>query len=294
MATGEIVFMAGANEARFPDSNSIFVDDDVPTVIDPATRREDFERIERERGVGLVINSHYHVDHVRYNSLFPDAEVLAHELDAPAIRSLDENARIVGIADMPWAEVWKGAMRDTWGWTETRVTRTVSGGEEVSLGANTVRFIHAPGHTPGHMCVQFIEKSVVYLGDIDLTRFGPWYGNRASSIDDFLDSIERLKGMTAETWYTAHGKGVLHGDITDRLDAYASVVFDRDRRVLDCLEESGPLTLDEIIDKAIIFGRRWDPPQMFEFFEGTMVGKHLERLERMDSARLEGGRWRLS
>jgi glyoxylase-like metal-dependent hydrolase (beta-lactamase superfamily II) len=291
MVSGEIVFVEGANEARFPDSNCLYVDDEILTVIDPATRPETFERLERERGVRLVVNSHYHVDHVRYNRLFPNAEFLAHEADAPAIRSLDDNARIVGIADEPWAEIWKNVMRQTWGWVDTEVSRTVRGGEELNTGANTLRFVHTPGHTPGHMCVEFVEKRVVYLGDIDLTRFGPWYGNRVSDIDDFLRSIELLKGMTAETWYTAHGKGIIHGDIRDRLDAYESVIFDRDRRLLEYLEEAGPRTLTEIIDRAIIFGRRWDPPEMFEFFEGTMVGKHLDRLERRGSLRLAGDRW---
>lgn len=291
MASGEIVFIAGANDARFPDAHSIFVDDEVSTVIDPATRREDLECIEREHGVRLVINSHYHVDHVRYNNLFPNAEFAAHELDAPAIGSLDENARMAGIAGMPWADMWKGAMRDMWGWTETAVTRTVADGEEIRLGANTLRFIHTPGHTPGHMCVEFVEKEAVYLGDIDLTRFGPWYGNRASSIDDFLASIERLKGMTAGTWYTAHGKGVFHGDITDRLDAYAAVVSQRDDRLLDFLGGAGPSTLEELIDQAIVFGRRWEPPEMFEFFEGMMVGKHLERLGRRGLVAELDGRW---
>lgn len=35
----------------------------------------------------------------------------------------------------------------------------------------------------------------------------------------------------------------------------------------------------------------WDPPEMFDFFEGMMVGKHLERLELLGLVVCRGGRW---
>lgn len=289
MASGEIIFMGGENRGRFPNAHCLFIDDEIPTVIDPASQPVELERLEREVGIRLVVNTHYHVDHVRYNRLFPDAEFVAHELDAPAIESLDVNARIVGIAGKPWEPVWKNVMRDTWGWTETRVVHTVSEGDEMSLGENTIRFIHTPGHTPGHMCVEFVEKKAVYLADIDLTSFGPWYGNRSSSIDDFLASIERLKDFDADTWYTAHGEGTIQGDIHERLDRYADVVHDRDRRLLEFLGH--PRSISEIIGRTIVFGRRWDPPEMFEFFEGMMIEKHLERLERQGLVSLRDGYW---
>jgi glyoxylase-like metal-dependent hydrolase (beta-lactamase superfamily II) len=139
------------------------------------------------------------------------------------------------------------------------------------------------------MCVEFVEEKAVYLADIDLTRFGPWYGNKSSSIDDFLDSIERLKGVDADTWYTSHGDGIIHGDIRGRLDAYASVIMDRESRLLDLLGE--PRTMKEIVDRAVIFGKPWEPPEMFEFFEGTMIEKHLARLERAGLVEPKDDRW---
>jgi glyoxylase-like metal-dependent hydrolase (beta-lactamase superfamily II) len=290
MSSGEIVFLAGEHGARFPDGNCLFIDDDVPTVVDPATRKDELERIQREHGVGLVINTHYHVDHTRFNSLFPDAEVAAHPADAPAIESLEAMAHMVGIEDKPWLPVWMSVMQERWGYAPRKVTRLVSDGDEMSLGKNTVRFVHVPGHTPGNMCLHFLEKNAVYLADIDLTPFGPWYGNRYSDIDAFLHSIERVKTLGADTWYTAHGDGIIHGDITGRLDAFAGVVADRDRRLLEFLAE--PRTDQDIVDATIIYGKRWDPPEMFEYFEGLMAGKHLARLERAGKVVLDDGRWR--
>jgi glyoxylase-like metal-dependent hydrolase (beta-lactamase superfamily II) len=292
MPTGDIVFIAGEHGARFPDGNCLFVDDEIPTVIDPATRRHDLERIDVEKGVRLVIDTHYHVDHTRYNKLFTGADLAAHAADAKAIESIDGMAEMVGIEDKPWLDIWKAVMQEQWGYEPCRVTRPVADGDEMSLGATTVRFLHMPGHTPGNMCLHFVEQNAAYLADIDLTPFGPWYGNRYSDIDAFLGSIERVKTIGADVWYTAHGDGIIYGDIAERLDAFAAVVADRDRRLMEFLDK--PRAFEEIIDATIIYGKRWEPPEMFDYFEGTMVGKHLARLERRGKVRFEDGRWDLA
>ncbi len=289
MASGDIVFIDGDNRARFPDSHCLFVDDELPAVIDPATKRDELEGLHREKGIGIVVNSHYHIDHTRYDSLFNGAELLASAVDAPAIEDLDELARATGVDDAPWFDIWKSTVRERWNWTERHVALRVEDRDELCLGMNTLRFIHAPGHTAGHMCVHFVEKGAVFLADIELGSFGPWYANRGSDVDAFLDSIEKLKALEADTWYTSHGKGVLQGDIRDRLDAFAGVIYERDERLLEFL--SRPRTREEIVSEALIYRRRWEPPQLFELFEWNMASKHLARLERLGLAARDGDRW---
>jgi len=289
MPGGEILFLKGDKGARFPDANSLFIDDEIPTFMDPATRPVDLERLRDEKGAALVIDTHYHVDHTRYNRLFPGAELAAHPADAPAIGSLDEMAKVVGTVDQPWVDIWKGVMRDWWGYREMEVARALEDGEEICLGANTLRIHHAPGHTPGHIVIEFVEKRAVYLADIDMGSFGPWYGNRASDIDSFLESIEMVRGLDADTWYTAHENGALEGDISERLDAFAHVVDERDARVVEFLKS--PRDRGEIIDATLIYRKRWEPPDIFEFFEWMQVKKHLDRLERRGVVVREGDRW---
>jgi len=165
---------------------------------------------------------------------------------------------------------------------------------ELYFAKSDLRFkvISTPGHTPGHMCVHFLEKRAVYLADIDLTSFGPWYGNRFSSVDDFLLSIDRLRGLDAEVWYTAHEEGEIQGDISERLDAFERIIFEREERILSYLDRER--TLGEMVDRLFIYGRRWRPNEMFEFFEGTMVTKHLERLERLGVVERRGRAWALT
>lgn len=289
MASGEVFFIEGENSGRFPHCNAIFVDDELPAIIDPATREDYLLNLHREKRIRLVINSHYHIDHTRYNRLFRGSTFAAHRLDAPAIQSLDENAKYAGIYEKPWFPAWKKVVREVWRHEEVEIGRTLEDLEEICLGQNTMRIIHAPGHTPGHICVEFVERKAVYLADMDLTRFGPWYGNALSDIDSFLSSIERLKRVKAETWYTAHGEGVISGDITERLEVYGSIIHERDRRILEFLSKER--TKDEIIERALIYGKKWDPPQMFAFFEWMMVSKHIQRLEKMGLVASKGDRY---
>jgi glyoxylase-like metal-dependent hydrolase (beta-lactamase superfamily II) len=258
--------------------------------VDPATRKADLEKLDRERGIEVVIDTHYHVDHTRFNGLFDGAELLAHPADAPAIESIEAMAHMVGIEDKPWLGIWKTVMTEQWGYTPMPVTRRVADSEELCLGKNTVRFVHVPGHTPGNMCLHFLEKNAVYLADIDLTPFGPWYGNRYSDIDDFLASIERVKTLGADLWYTAHGQGLIAGDITARLEAFAAVIHDRESRILDFV--ASPRTFGQIVDATIIYGKRWEPAEMFDYFEGTMLAKHLDRMRRSGAVLLDDGMWR--
>ena len=49
----------------------------------------------------------------------------------------------------------------------------------------------------------------VFLGDIDLTSFGPHYGDLSSSLDDLFTSIGRLRDVEARWYGTSYQVGVL-------------------------------------------------------------------------------------
>ncbi|MHA1432095.1 MAG: MBL fold metallo-hydrolase [Candidatus Freyarchaeota archaeon] len=73
-----------------------------------------------------------------------------------------------------------------------------------SLGDTKLQVLHTPGHSRGHCCFLLPEEKIVFLSDIDLTSFGPWYGALDSNVDDFIDSIEKLKRMSFEIAVTSH------------------------------------------------------------------------------------------
>ena len=74
--------------AKYPQSNSVFIDDKIRTVIDPASDEEKLLRLNHERRIEVIINSHSHEDHFLYNSRFPEAQLWVHALSAPAFRDM--------------------------------------------------------------------------------------------------------------------------------------------------------------------------------------------------------------
>ena len=67
-------------------------------------------------------------------------------------------------------------------------------------------------------------------------------------------------------------------DIAGRLRAFAAVVESRDRCILELLDR--PRTIVELIEASPIYGGRAYAPGVLDYWEGQMIRKHLERLER--------------
>ena len=76
-------------------------------------------------------------------------------------------------------------------------------------GGVSVTAIHLPGHTRGHCALLVEPAGVAFIGDIDLTGFGPYYGDATSSLADFRSSLEAVKAIPARAWVTSHHRGVV-------------------------------------------------------------------------------------
>lgn len=50
------------------------------------------------------------------------------------------------------------------------------------------------------------------MGDYDLTKFGPFYGDFFASIEDTIASVEHLRTIPAKVWLTSHGVGIFEKD----------------------------------------------------------------------------------
>jgi hypothetical protein len=52
---------------------------------------------------------------------------------------------------------------------------------------------------------------VLYFGDVDLSSFGPYYGDAWSSLEDFERTLAMVEGIEARWYATFHHVGVLDG-----------------------------------------------------------------------------------
>jgi glyoxylase-like metal-dependent hydrolase (beta-lactamase superfamily II) len=237
-----------------------------------------------------VLNSHCHEDHVAGNHRFPDVPWHFHALDLPGIRSLDGMMAIYGF-DAATDAAFRRVVVEDFHWTARPDAVAYGHGDVFDLGGVRVRAIHAPGHTRGH-CVLAIEPDgVLYLGDIDLSSFGPYYGDAWSSLDDFTRTLARVREIDARWYATFHHVGIIEGRTAflARLDRFAAVIDDRERRLLAFLDV--PRTLDEIAIHRFVY-RPGDPVAYADAVERRSMSQHLARLARQGRVReAEPARW---
>ncbi len=287
---GKIRFMRGG---KYPQSNSLLIDDDTRAIIDPACDEEKLLKIHRERPIEVVINSHGHEDHFLYNSRFPDAQLWVHELDAAAFKDINaflgqffRPAEMDEKLDAAWTRFFTEIVR----YQPKAPDRLLADEEILDFGQTRVQVLHTPGHCPGHLSFHFLAEKVIFLADLDLVKFGPYYGDKASSIEDTITSLQRLAKIDADVYLVSHGKdGILQGDPA-HIHRYLNVIFQREEKLLALLA-SGPKTLEQITAQGIIYGGRslengaWD----LSMSEQAMMRKHLERLARMGNIREANG-----
>ncbi|TDA31899.1 MAG: MBL fold metallo-hydrolase [Hadesarchaea archaeon] len=285
-----IYFVEGENRGRYPFSNSLLLKGrNLTALIDTGIGPERARELAKEEKVDLLLVSHGHEDHFCQNRLFEGAKVLCHREDAPAVRSVK---RLEALYGCPNEEIGNGMMEFLIGMFDlgdSRVDVELEGGEVLDLGGLEVEVLHTPGHSSGHCCFWIPSERLLFLADIDLTSFGPWYGCVDSDIDQFLSSLKRVKELPVEVAVTSH-KGVVRGreEIREKLEEYGKKIEEREKRLLAFLEEER--TLKEIVDAALIYGRFPEPQVFYRLFERMMVEKHLRRMEeRGEVVRTERG-----
>jgi glyoxylase-like metal-dependent hydrolase (beta-lactamase superfamily II) len=259
------------NDGRYPFAHSLFLEGEPGLLIDTGAGQNLAQLANR---VDRVIISHYHRDHVTDNALFSDASFWIHSLDAPGVTSEQGFFKLSGLGRISGESYW--AMVGQSGFTATEVDGCIEEGLRIDLGTMTVRVLHTPGHTPGHCAFLIEEYETIFAVDIDLTSFGPWYGNPTSDPAQFQHSIRRVRDLKPSLLLTSHCEPVRSG-ITRRLSEYAAVIDYREETIYQALK-GGPLTLDQLIDQKILYGRHPYPEPVYRFFEGNMVLKHLQSM----------------
>lgn len=288
---GRITFIPGRNGGRYPYCHSLFIDDDVKAVIDPASDEGALLDIREKRGVDVVINSHYHEDHMMYNYLFPDAELWVPEKDGPAFSSEDTFIEWYNLPSKEYVDKWRGILRNQFNFKERTPSRLLKDRDMLDFGNTKVQVVHTPGHTWGHSCFFFPGEEIMFLADMDLTRFGPWYGDVVSDIDDFIASVERVRRYPARIFITGHEHGIFEAPIEDLFDKYLAVIEDRERKLLDLLKQ--PRTMEDIVNARIVYKKPREPAEYYYFGEWAIMGKHLERLIKRGTVIEENGRYSL-
>jgi glyoxylase-like metal-dependent hydrolase (beta-lactamase superfamily II) len=292
-AYGRAVVLVGPDGGRYPDGNSLLVRGGEETVlVDPSLGIRD-RRAELE-AVDWCLASHCHEDHVAGLDLFAGRPFRLHDADAAGIESLDAFLEIYGFPP-EIAEPFARVLTERFHYVPRSDAETFSEGAVFDLGGVRIRVLHTPGHTRGHCCFLIEDEAgegpVLYLGDIDLSSFGPYYGDAWSDLEAFERSLARVRDVEARWYATFHHIGVLERPaFLERLERFGGVIASREQRLLEYLAE--PHSLDEIAAHRFVY-RPGDDVLFAEAVERRSMGQHLARLEREGGVeQSEPGRFR--
>lgn len=273
---GRVTVFFGEKNGKYPDANQVIVrGSDTQVAFDtPISANHIGPEFEAS---DMVILGHVHEDHMAGLHLLPNAPVHVHEADLAAARSW-EGLRAAYGSDESYVDEMLAKFKRDFFYAPRPDAIGYKDGAVWDLGGSRVRAFHMPGHTAGHCALLVEPEGVAFIGDIDLSGFGPYYGDASSSLGDFRRSLKRVADIPAEVWVTSHHRGVY----TDRekflsdLAAYAATLDARDKRLTDLLRES-PKTLAQLVDCRLLY-----PPGHQDLWvvdaETRSISMHLEEM----------------
>jgi glyoxylase-like metal-dependent hydrolase (beta-lactamase superfamily II) len=286
--TDRVSVLVGAENGHYPSGNTLLVrGTSEAVVIDPSVD------VIRRGGVPVaidaVINSHSHEDHVSCNGFFADARVHIHEADLDGIRTLSGLMDIYGF-EVDTRRKFEKVVLEQFHFAPRPDAEGFSDGHVFELGGLSVEAVHLPGHTRGHSGFR-VSDDVFFLSDIDLSGFGPYYGDAWSDLEDFEESLRRVRDEEASWYVTSHHKGVIEGRacFVEMVDAFASVIDRRHDAMLDFLGE--PRTIDEMVEHRFIYRPHVENLFVSEV-ESRSARLHLDRMiRRGEASEVETGRY---
>lgn len=274
---GPVAVHLGEKSGKYPDGNQIIVTGadarvafDTPLVANRIGTEFD--------DVDLVILGHAHEDHMAGLHRVPRAKVQVHEADLAAVQSWAGLKAHYGYPEAVMPAMREMIDRDFFYHPRPDATGYHDGATWDLGGCVRIRAQHLPGHTSGHCALLVDSEGLAFIGDIDLTGFGPYYGDVTSSLASFRVSLRKVAELEAKVWVTSHHRAV----ITERsqfladLAKFAAKIDERSDKLLGYLREK-PHTLAELVQRRLLY-----PPGFYLPYvpsaEENSIRMHLDEL----------------
>ncbi len=273
----------GENRARFPEANSLLIDDEILVLVDAGSSLRNIERTVQSCGhamkdIDQIILTHFHVDHKGHAAEIMNlsqCELLCHPLAKQGIESLDGTVEFYGIKGHQYYSSWRELIdiRLPHVVEDYQVTGFFESGKTISFGETELIPVHAPGHTKDHTVFGINGTDIVFLVDIDLTRFGPWYGNAVSDIHEFRESIQRILALEPKVGISSHLLNPIETNLRERLLQYLAIFDEREQRIIQNIRQ-GINTIRSLARVPTIYPRI--PMDAYLIFEEYMLEKHID------------------
>ena len=274
---GPVAVHLGDKSGKYPDGNQVLVHGaDLQVAFDtPQVANRigpDFDHVD------LVILGHVHEDHMAGLHRVPKAGVQVHQADLAAAQSWAGLSAHYGYPAAVLADLKTQIERDFHYQARPDAVAYADGATWDLGGGVRVRAHHLPGHTAGHCALVVDSEGLAFIGDIDLSGFGPYYGDATSSLAQFRQSLQAVAALDARVWVTSHHRAVItdRAEFLAQLAAFAHKIDERSQRLLALLQP-GPQSLASLVRQRLLY-----PPDHTALWvdcaERRSIGLHLDEL----------------
>ncbi|MCX5451588.1 MBL fold metallo-hydrolase [Streptomyces nigrescens] len=184
----------------FPDANLLLLHGRQPALVDSGFvgHAEDTAAWARAHAgeIGLVVNTHWHSDHVGGNALLQarGAAIAAGAPEAEAISRRDPGCCAAEYLDQPVAPY--------------TVDMSLDDGQVLRLGDTDWEVVRTPGHTPGHLALWQPDERLLVAGDALSDYDVGWVNLALDGLDaatTALASLKRMADLAPRVILPSHG-----------------------------------------------------------------------------------------
>jgi hydroxyacylglutathione hydrolase len=277
---GPIIIIEGPNNSKVPYSRSVFIDCPEKVLIDTGAEPQALLTLKEQYGVELIVNTHYHPDHTLHNHLFPEIPKWINPIEFEMVKSIEGIAKGNGVYQ-EWGpegiEIFRKFVSQDWANSLGGITGTYQYELVYRFGDIKTIFLHMPGHTKGYSCPYFPDFGIVFVGDFDMTSFGPWYFGTDGDINEFIDSCNRLLSINADTFITGHHKGIFsRQEFEQAMGNYLAIIDARDQTINRYVQQG--MDFEELTNIGIFYPKNALNNLIMKTWERSGMRKHLHRL----------------
>lgn len=156
--------------------------------------------------------------------------------------------------------------------------------ERLGPDGQRLRVIDTPGHASNHVCYLLEDQGLLFSGDHILDGMTPVILAPDGDMRDYLDSLERLRGLPLRSIAPGHGRMLAEPRVV--IDALVEHRLRRERRVRDALQAAAPADLAALV--RVVYR---DTPEALHRLAMRTLEAHLIKLEREGRAARDGERW---
>jgi glyoxylase-like metal-dependent hydrolase (beta-lactamase superfamily II) len=187
-------------DAGFPDDDSI-------------SKRLEMLKAFPGLNVRYIVITHHHFDHASGASKLRDAtggRIVMHRDEAPLLARSASEEIPSDVEVPPDRKEYAAGVRE-WRREAAKATadELVVDGDTLSIGSLTLRMVHSPGHTAGHLSPFLEGDNVLFAGDnvlgVGTTAIPP---PPHGDMGQYIESLRKMQSLNADVMCCGHGPAV--------------------------------------------------------------------------------------